>query len=52
MASPKSGGWQPNHRIEPESLRSWRWFGKESMRTFNHRWRSWAMRWMTIWASR
>ena len=37
MASPKSGGWQPNHRIEPESLRSWRWFGKESMRTFNHR---------------
>ena len=24
-------------RIKPEELRSWRWFGKESMRTFNHR---------------
>jgi dihydroxy-acid dehydratase len=24
-------------RIQPEELRSWRWFGKESMRTFNHR---------------
>ncbi len=37
MASSTSGDWQPNHRIEPQSLRSWRWFGKESMRTFNHR---------------
>ncbi len=24
-------------RMKPEELRSWRWFGKESMRTFNHR---------------
>ncbi len=26
-----------NARRQPEELRSWRWFGKESMRTFNQR---------------
>ena len=24
-------------RLQPDQLRSWRWFGKEGMRTFNHR---------------
>jgi dihydroxyacid dehydratase/phosphogluconate dehydratase len=28
---------QQHKRLKPEELRSWRWFGRESMRTYNQR---------------
>jgi dihydroxy-acid dehydratase len=33
----QAGSSQPRMRLKPEELRSWRWFGRESMRTYNQR---------------
>ncbi len=38
MTAPdQTGSSQPRKRLKPEELRSWRWFGRESMRTYNQR---------------